>query len=407
LPADAPEEPHPVTSSDSQSDLDPPISDPVSSSNQTVNPAVTPLSILMITARYTPEIGGTEIHTKELAERLVQRGHQVTVLTTDRSGTLPSSETRSGVLIQRVRAWPRTADYYFAPGILRAKGRGRFDLIHVQGIHTFVAPLGMAVALIHRIPFVMAFHSGGHSSRWRRAIRRPQLLVLRPLLNQARRLIANSDHELTYFQSHLHIPAPKYAVVPVGSNLDVITEAEPEGDGSILILSVGRLEQYKGHNRLIEAWPAILESIPNGRLRIVGEGPRRQDLLSLIARLGIEDSVEIGPIPTHRRTQLAGLMKRAALVVSLSTFESAGMAIREALALGTPALITNIPGFSDLIGGPLVSVLPVACTAAQVSAGVIRAVRNRLVADPAPLPTWEQCVDAFEEIYRAALTNHP
>ena len=146
-----------------------------------------------------------------------------------------------------------------------------------------------------------------------------------------------------------------------------------------------------------------MESIPNGRLRIVGEGPGRQDLLSLIARLAIGDSVEIGPIPTHRRSQLASLMKRAALVVSLSTFESAGMAIREALALGTPALITNIPGFNDLVRRPLVSVLPVACTAAQVSAGVVSAVRSRLVADPAPMPTWEQCVDAFEEIYRAAL----
>jgi len=392
-----------VTGSDSQSGLDPTSSRPASSSNASGNPAVWPISLLMVTARYTPEIGGTEIHTKELAERLVQRGHRVTVLTTDRSGTLPSSEIRSGVRIQRVRAWPRTADYYFAPGILRAWGSDRFDLIHVQGIHTFVAPLGMAAALTHRLPFVMAFHSGGHSSRWRRAIRRPQILVLSPLLKQARRLIANSDHELAYFQSHLHIPGPKYAVVPVGSNLDVITEAEPEGDGSTLILSVGRLEQYKGHYQLIEAWPAILESIPNGRLRIVGEGPGRQDLLSLIARLAIGDSVEIGPIPTHRRSQLGGLMKRAALVVSLSTFESAGMAIREAMALGTPALITNIPGFNDLIGRPLVSVLPVACTAAQVSAGVVSAVRSRLVADPAPMPTWEQCVDAFEEIYRAAL----
>ncbi len=44
------------------------------------------LRILLVTARYLPNVGGTEIHTYEVARRLVAAGHDVTVLTTDLSG---------------------------------------------------------------------------------------------------------------------------------------------------------------------------------------------------------------------------------------------------------------------------------------------------------------------------------
>ena len=43
------------------------------------------LSLLYVTARYPPFVGGTEIHTAEMAAELARRGHDITVLTTDLS----------------------------------------------------------------------------------------------------------------------------------------------------------------------------------------------------------------------------------------------------------------------------------------------------------------------------------
>ena len=46
----------------------------------------------MVTPRYLPEMGGVENHVYQVATRLAQAGVQVTVLTTDREGNLPSDE---------------------------------------------------------------------------------------------------------------------------------------------------------------------------------------------------------------------------------------------------------------------------------------------------------------------------
>src|SRR4051794_2271710 len=69
------------------------------------------LRLLFVTPRYLPFIGGVENHVYQVARRLVQRGVDVTVLTTDTTGTLEPRETLEGVKVQRVRAFPADRDY--------------------------------------------------------------------------------------------------------------------------------------------------------------------------------------------------------------------------------------------------------------------------------------------------------
>src|SRR5262245_60266474 len=139
------------------------------------------MRILMVAARCHPFMGGIETHIHEVGPRLVARGHVVDVLTTDPSGELPAEEYVRGMRVQRVRAWPRERDLYVAPGIYAAIRRGVWDLVHFQGYNTFVAPIGMLAAIRGGLPFVLTFHSGGHSSRLRNAMRGAQQAMLRPL----------------------------------------------------------------------------------------------------------------------------------------------------------------------------------------------------------------------------------
>src|SRR5512147_2912812 len=123
------------------------------------------LRVLMVTPRYFPFMGGVENHVYEVARRLARLGVDITVLTTDTSGQLPADELVDGIKIKRVRAWPAQRDYYFAPGIYRFIRGGRWDIVHVQSYHTLVAPLAMFAARQARIPYVLTFHGGGHSSQ--------------------------------------------------------------------------------------------------------------------------------------------------------------------------------------------------------------------------------------------------
>ena len=230
---------------------------------QLEKPRAASLRMLMVTPRYWPFMGGVENHVYEVSRRLVRLGVDVTVLTTDPSGQLPSDELLGGIRVRRVRAWPAQRDYYFAPDIARLIQNGAWDLVHVQSYHTLVAPFAMLAARRARVPYVVTFHGGGHSSRLRTALRGAQRAVLRPLLSHAQRLIALAQFEIDFWSKQLGLPTDRFVCIPNGADLPQLTRSTRQASADrTLIASVGRLERYKGHQRILAALPYILEECP-------------------------------------------------------------------------------------------------------------------------------------------------
>jgi glycogen synthase len=145
----------------------------------------------------------------EVTRRLVERGVAAGVLTVDPTGELARQETLEGVPVRRVPSWPRGADYRFAPEIAGHVRRDGCDLLHIHCYQTLVAPIAMLAAARARIPHLLTFHGGGHSSRWRHASRHKQLRVLRPLLARAARLVATADWEVDYYSTLLELPVER------------------------------------------------------------------------------------------------------------------------------------------------------------------------------------------------------
>ena len=296
---------------------------------------VRPLRILMVTPRYYPETGGIETHVHEVSKRLVGVGNNVTILTTDRSNSLPKVEKMEGITVRRVRAWPRTRDYYFAPEIYNSVINADCDIVHVQGYHTFVPVMAMLAAAGRGIPFMITFHSGGHSSKLRTLLRGVQRAALRPLIRRATRWIGVSRFEAELFSRSLKLPRDRVSVIRNGCEIPAGLAAG-KSDGQPIIVSMGRLERYKGHHRVIEAFPLILSRFPGARLRILGEGPYKGELLALMERMALSDVVEVGGIPPSQRASLSTLLAAASLVTLLSDYEAHPVSVMEALALGCP-----------------------------------------------------------------------
>ncbi len=366
------------------------------------------LRVLMVTARYLPHVGGTEIHTYEVARRLAAGGVEVTILTTDASGQLPPEETVEGFRVVRVPAWSRSGDLYVAPGIYRTILGRHWDVVHVQGYHTSVAPLAMWAALRSGTPYVTTFHSGGHSSSWRSAIRGTQVRLLRPLLVRAKRLVAVSEFEKRHFCQQLGLPAERIAVIPNGSHLPTDVESIDPRQREPLIVSVGRLERYKGHQRALAALPHVLAEIPDARLRIVGSGPYEGALRQLADQLGLADRVEIGPIAASDRRAMARLIGSAALLTLLSDYESQGLAVSEGLSLGTPVLVADTSAPGDLARQGIVRAVPLDADAHHTAQAMIDMLRHP---DPRPvveLPSWDDCAARLSALYAAvAGTSRP
>ncbi|MDQ6670141.1 MAG: glycosyltransferase family 4 protein [Chloroflexota bacterium] len=358
------------------------------------------LRVLLVTARYFPFTGGIETHVYEVARRLSDAGVDVTVLTTDPGGRLKSDELIFGVRVVRARAWPDVEDFYFAPGIYGYVRKGGWDVVHVEGSHTFAPPLAMLAARHARLPYVVTFHTGAHSSKLRNAGRGIQWMLLRGLFAKADRLVAVSRFEEEFFRERVHLPAERFIYIPNGSDLpEPYPDVSSSTDGP-LILSIGRLEQYKGHHRVIRALPKLLERRPDARLCILGSGPYEHALRQLAGQLGVADRVEIRTIAAEDRRGMATALARANLVVLMSQGESHPVAVMEALALRRPVLGAHTPGLIELAERGLVRSIPVDSPPGVVAAAMLEQLEHPLIPGPGRLPTWDECASALLRVYQ-------
>jgi glycosyltransferase involved in cell wall biosynthesis len=364
----------------------------------------------MVTPRYLPEIGGVERHVHEVATRMARSGEaSVTVLTTVRDGSGPSVDRDGEVEIRRVRAHPRGRDWMFAPGIASVIAQGGWDVVHVQSYHTFVAPIAMAAAARRRIPYLLTFHGGGHSQPMRNRARRAQRALLRPLLTRAATLVALAPFEIEAYSAELAIPPQRFALIPNGVDLP---PPPPAPDGRTpathpLIASVGRLERYKGHHRVIAAFAHVLDAEPGARLWVAGSGPYEAELRRLAADLGITAAVEIGAVSADDRAEMARRLAEVDLVVLLSDYETHPIAALESISLGRPLLVASGSGLGELAQRGLARAIEADTPPQAVAEAILRELRDPLARPPFSLPTWDECAAALLERYRHAAGGRP
>jgi glycosyltransferase involved in cell wall biosynthesis len=196
------------------------------------------------------------------------------------------------------------------------------------------------------------------------------------------------------------VPRDRFSLIPVGTTFShARDEAGAVADVSPVIASVGRLERYKGHHRLIEALPEILRRRPDVRVWIAGEGPYEEKLRTLAKALHVSDRVDIRAVPVSQPEELARELSRAALVVLLSDYETQSVAALEAIALGRPLLVLYTTGLKDLADRGLASAIPRNSSSSEVASAVLDQLADPFVPAEAELPTWDDCAKRHLDLY--------
>jgi glycosyltransferase involved in cell wall biosynthesis len=357
------------------------------------------LRILIVTPRSPLGQGGVERHVMEVSRRIAAAGMKVEVLCGEPGAARVTEQRRDGVLIRSVRAWPATRDFYLAPRIWREMARDPWDLVHVQSYHTFVAPLAMLRALTLGIPYVVTFHGGGHSSRLRNRIRRRQRRALRPLLVRAARLVAVARFEIDLYGRELGIPREKFVLIPNGTDLAFLDAAGDHLGERGLLASIGRLERYKGHHRVIAALPQVMEQQPGARLLVVGAGPYEAALRRQAAELGVEDRVEFTTVPPDDPGAMAALLQRVSLVVLLSEFETHPLVALEAAAAGRRLLVANRGGLAELAEDGFARALSPDETPEAVGRAIVEELVRPQQRRMPELTSWDDCAAALLDLY--------
>lgn len=167
----------------------------------------------------------------------------------------------------------------------------------------------------------------------------------------------------------------------------------PAEAGEVTFITMGRLSTEKNHERLIRAFARIHSENPDTRLLILGSGPLRDHLQSVIDSLNMADCVNL----TGFMANPYPVLKQSDCFVLSSDHEGQPMVILEALTLGIPVLITN---FSSSRGA-----LPphTGMVVERSVQGLVNGMRSFL-ADRVPNPQFDPVAynrRAMEEFYRA------
>jgi glycosyltransferase involved in cell wall biosynthesis/GT2 family glycosyltransferase len=359
--------------------------------------------VLFVTPLSPLHQGGVERHVMEVSKRAAAAGAEVEVLCTEPGGPKLQEQERDGVKIRTSRAWPANRDWCLAPRIWREMSRQPWDVVHVQSYHTFVAPLAMLRALTLGIPYVVTFHGGGHSSEARNKVRGLQRALLRPLLKRAERLVAVARFEIEEYGGELGIPAEKFALIPNGTDLAFSATGSANGkpEGPPAIASIGRLERYKGHHRVIDAFPFVLKREPEARLVIVGTGPYEEELRKQAQALGIAEKVEFTSTPPDQPAAMAELLQGISLVVLLSDFETHPLVALEAAAAGRRLLVADASGLGELAADGFARPIPLDESPEGVAEAVIEELAKPPQTKRPQLSSWDECAAELLTLYRS------
>ncbi|HSF44324.1 MAG TPA: glycosyltransferase family 4 protein [Thermoanaerobaculia bacterium] len=156
--------------------------------------------------------------------------------------------------------------------------------------------------------------------------------------------IALADHVLTVSelarQTYVEagVPEEKVHAVTLGVDTELFTPGEG-GTGPVTFLFSGATIRRKGFDLLLAAF----DRVPEARLRIVGS---RGDLGHLLDGRSPDRITFVGPVP---QPKLAEELRRADCLVLPSRNDSYGMVVAEALASGTPVLVSEMVGSKNLV----------------------------------------------------------
>lgn len=372
------------------------------------------MRILMVTPSCPYNQGGVERHVREVSTRLAAMGHSVSVVCADPSRARLGTELIDGITVTSVRAWPRGRDWYFAPGIWSHMGRAKPELIHIQSYHTLVAPLAMTAAARSGVPYVVTFHGGGHSQGWRNRVRGAHRLALRPLLAGAARLVAVARFEIEQYGRELRLAPDRFVLIPNGT--EIIAPESFNDDGGrlaaesvdsdeVVLATIGRLERYKGHDRVIAAMPELLKTCPDARLLVVGVGPYEETLQAQAEALGVADRVELTSVAAGDAAGMARLLQRVSLVVLMSEFETHPLTALEAAAAHRRLLVADRAGLLEIAENGLARAIPLDSSPQQLAVAIIEELVKPPPSGPVDLPSWDDCALALDGLYRDVLSS--
>jgi glycosyltransferase involved in cell wall biosynthesis len=390
-----------------------------------------PIRILRVIPRYAPawKYGGSVRFGYDLDTALVERGFGVTVYTSDQIDEHRRSPHRhehlNGIEIRRFPTpWNYLASqaawvgmYPLGLGRALSADIGRFDLVHVTEARGPHARWAFAAARANGVPVAWSpLGSLAEGVGIRKPYRRLYDVVhdTPRLVGEADVLIAQSAHEAGVFE-RLGAPSSRIRIIGLGVDDRWFRQLPARGQfrqalgidpGDPIVLFIGRLHPTKGLDVLLKACAIVKRAHPQLRIAIIGWDHGALGTVRRVSRsLGLDEAVHLLP-PAFEGARIQAYVDADVFAVAATTDEETSLAAMEAVASGTPCVLTRqceIPGLESAGGGLVTECEPEAFAAGlfEVLADGNRVARARAARRTIlATQTAEHRADVYAELFR-------
>lgn len=365
------------------------------------------LNILMATEAFYPDaIGGVDTYVYNLSKNLIQKGHNVYVITIERKKGALAEETIEDIKVLRYKT-PLSGSFLFIRRPLLSVINSRrlfnsiakklkFDIINYHlalpafGINTCSSSKG--------IPEICTFHSsmyGDVAIQVKKKKYFPPFLnslvfaVIRSIekanLKRSDKIIALSDFSKRYLTEIYKQDPAKITIIPGGVDVNrfipvagkasLKKELSMPADKTVL-LTARRLVARMGLENLICAMKYVVEREKHVILFILGEGFLKQKLERLIAQNDLKDNVILfGPVDTNKVSSYYQACD--AFILPTEQDEWFGLVTIEALSCGVPVLGTPVGGTSEILGNIDKTLLFPGTGARDMAKGILDFLENK------------------------------
>ncbi len=231
------------------------------------------------------------------------------------------------------------------PALVELIRRERIDLVHSQLYHANL--YGRLAARKAGIPAVISVHNTYVKHKLHRRI------INWYLGRHTAAIIVGSEDIKRDVVRYDHVPASRIEIIPntvdISRSVSTLSKAEARArlglaEHDLVLGTIGRLEEQKGHRYLIEALALLRQRGMLARLLLAGEGRERAALEAQTASLGLERQVLL----LGTRDDLGDLFRAMDVFVMPSLWEGLSLAMLSAMAAGLPVVATSVGGVSQV-----------------------------------------------------------
>lgn len=301
------------------------------------------MRVIHVIPAIAEEASGPSYSVVRLCQSLIEAGEDVTLAALDWS-PLPSipgfmKMFPLGVGPRRLGRSPEMSRW-----LMSETAEGQVDVVHSHGMWQMNAVYPGKAAKSGKAKLVVsprgAFSAWAmkHGSRFKKIF---WPLLQRPALVRASCFHATSEVECEDIR-RLGFNQP-VAVIPNGIDVPELIRRTP---GPLLtVLFLGRIHPVKGVDVLLNAWAGVMDRFPDWRLLVVGtdmgygvQGGYLEQMKALAAKLKLKRMEFVGPLYGEAKWSA---YREADLFILPTHSENFGMTVAEALAAGTPAIVTK------------------------------------------------------------------